>query len=240
MSTSKLKVLGIACSPRKNGNSEYLLEQALEEASSVYSNRVETRLYSFRGKRFSPCIACAKCIELGGECVQKDSFQELRDEWIKGDVIIYSVPVYHMGIPGQLKCFIDRLGMSLFARNGMIMPKYGKMIGVIAQGAHLFSGQEHAMTDIINHALLVGCLPISGDSWESYIGAGGWTFDEPDENALRRHYENGDQDAVVAVKGARSVTRRAVQFASMLKAGAKLQRKMLENEKVLNPLLERL
>ena len=31
----------------------------------------------------------------------------------KADAHLYSVPVYHVGIPGQVKCFIDRLGNTI-------------------------------------------------------------------------------------------------------------------------------
>lgn len=46
----------------------------------------------------------------------------------------------------------------------------------IAQGMHLSSGQEHALTDLINHALVMQSIPVTGDIWESYIGAAGRTL----------------------------------------------------------------
>src|SRR5659263_212162 len=98
---TKLKVLGICGSPRK-GNSEFLLEKAMEAATSVKLDIVECTTYSIRGKKFSPCVACGRCVALDGECIIKDDFQELRDLWVQADVIIYSVPIYHMGMPGQL------------------------------------------------------------------------------------------------------------------------------------------
>lgn len=236
-----LKVLGIAGSPRKGGNSEYLLAQVMEEAGQVDED-VEIKTYSIAGKKFAPCLACSKCVELKGECVQKDDFQQLKDEWLKADVVIYSVPVYHMTIPGQLRCFMDRLGKSLSSYYGGMIAKNVKVIGAIAQGVHIFSGQEHTMTDIINHALLMGCVPVGGDTWESaYIGGGGWTFNEREKDALKKHYERGDLEAVVAVRAARSVGKRAAQFALMLKEGAIVKREMLEKEEaVFAPFLARL
>ncbi len=119
------------------------------------------------------CQACAK----DGECIIKDDFQELLEKWIEADVILYSVPVYHMGMPAQLKAFLDRLGNSLFGRyvknfspDAVTLPRSLKVIGSIAQGAHIFSGQEHTITDLINHALIMGCVPVTGDMWEAYIG----------------------------------------------------------------------
>ena len=236
-----LQILGIAGSPRKGGNSEYLLTEALEEARQVVDN-TEIKTYCIAGKRFAPCLDCSKCAEFNGECVQKDDFHQLNVEWLKADIIIYSVPVYHMTIPGQLRCFMDRLGKTQSSYYHGIIPKNVKVIGAIAQGAHIFSGQEHTLTDIINHAMIMGCVPVGGDVCESaYIGAGGWTFNEHDKDALKKHYERGDLEAVVAVRGAKSVARRAVQFAVMLKQGAIVERAMLEKEQaVFKPFLTRL
>ena len=236
-----LKALGIAGSPRKGGNSEYLLAQVMEEARQVDED-VEIKTYSIAGRKFAPCLSCSKCEELKGECVPKDDFQQLKDEWLKADVVIYSVPVYHMTIPGQLRCFMDRLGKSLSSYYGGMIPKNVKVIGAIAQGVHIFSGQEHTMTDIVNHALLMGCVPVGGDTWESvYIVGGGWTLNEREKDALKKHYKKGNPAAVVAIRAARSVGKRAVQFALMLKHGAIVKREMLEKEEtVFEPFLMRL
>ena len=48
----KVRVLGIAGSPRRKGNSEFLLEQALEAAKSAAPEQVETEFYSMAGKKF--------------------------------------------------------------------------------------------------------------------------------------------------------------------------------------------
>ncbi len=108
-----IKVLGICGSPRV-GNSKFLLEEALDSAKAVNDN-VEVEYYSIRGKKFSGCVMCQACAK-DGECIIKDDFQELLEKWIEADVILYSVPVYHMGMPAQLKAFLDRLGNSLFGR----------------------------------------------------------------------------------------------------------------------------
>lgn len=243
---SSLTVLGISGSPRR-GNSEFLLAEALEAARSVDSGHVKTVAYSVRGKKFGPCLSCFRCGELSGECVVKDSFQEARDLWLAADVVIYSVPVYHMGLPGQLKCFMDRLGNSLFARYRHLfppgvdsLPRHLKVIGGIAQGAHLCSGQEHALTDIINHALLMQCLPVTGDMWEAYIGAAGWTANDIDRRALARQYEEGKDNARILVKAARDVGRRATETALALKGGVELIRERLAKDPVYAPLLERI
>ena len=80
METLRINVLGVCASPRK-GNSEFLLEKALEDVSQ-YPFDTEVATYFFQGKDIRPCISCFKCLEREGQCVLKDDFEELRRLWI--------------------------------------------------------------------------------------------------------------------------------------------------------------
>jgi multimeric flavodoxin WrbA len=157
----------------------------------------------------------------------------MRDLWLDADVIIYAFPVYHMGIPGQLKSFLDRLGNSLgYYFPSDDPPTYGiprlmKTMGFITQGAHLYGGQDLALSYMLNHALLMRCIPVAGDLPDSYIGAGGWTGGSPGQKSLQELYEQGDRDALIAVKSAQQVVRRALESAFIVKAGLEVQKRTL-------------
>jgi len=239
-----LQILGISGSPR-SGNSDYLLEHALSAAREV--SKAECGSYSFKGRKMGPCIACGHCLRETGSCAIKDDFQELLELWMEADVIIYSVPVYHMSIPGQLKCFIDRLGNSMFGRYAHLyekgkekLPKLLKSIGSIAQGIHFSSGQEHTITDLINHALLMQCVPVTGDMWESYIGGVGWTSCADERDALKSQYEREELDAVIAVRSARDVGRRSAEVALILREGIKAQAPQIRDDPSYTPILQKL
>jgi len=234
-----VKLLGISASPRKRGNSRYLLERVLAAADAAAAGRVETDLYSFAGKKIGPCVSCFRCEDLG-DCATRDDFQELRDAWLAADAIIYSVPVYHMGIPGQLKCFIDRLGNTLCVEERGGVSKLLKVVGVVTQGDCLFSGQEQVMSALINHAVLMGCIPVAGDPWQSYLGAAGWTRQDLGENSLRDLYESGEADAKVAVAAAESLGKRVAQTALLIKAGGAACRDMLAADGAYGLFLSRL
>ena len=237
-----INVLGICGSPRK-GNSEFLLKECLRASQDVDPGRIRISEYSFKGKKFGPCVGCFKCAEEKhlGECViKKDDFQSLRDLWLDSHVIIYSVPVYHVGIPGQLKCFIDRLGNTINRYYRLTSPRFLKVIGAIAQGTHFAAGQELAVNFLIQHAVLKNCLPVSGDGWESYLGACGWTRTERGVDALEKLYEKGDADALVAVKGARSLGRRAVELAMILKAGGGQLKEFLSQDPSYSPFIQKI
>ncbi len=87
-----INLLGICGSPRKNGNSHFLLEIALEAAEATAPGVVETEIYSISGKTFHPCDACNQCHDKLGYCRHTDDdFGELRDKWHAADAIIYGV-----------------------------------------------------------------------------------------------------------------------------------------------------
>lgn len=244
---SIIRLLGISGSPRK-GNSLFLLEHALDSAVKTYPGRVETEIYIFGQTPFAPCDACQAHKRLKGECRIQDGFQELRDKWLDADAIIYSVPVYHMGIPGQVKCFIDRLGNSLGyyfsdflpGEPAFHIPRLMKVIGSITQGSHIFAGQEHAQAFINTHAILMRCIPVSGDLWESYIGAGGWTEVSLKVSALKSLVEDGKLDAQIAVRSAQSLGKRVVEMAMIIRDGLNANKTLLTEQPSYLPVLKKM
>lgn len=236
-----IRVLGFCGSPRK-GNSEYLMEEALAEvrryAESI-GEEVETDSCSIRGKKLSGCVMCQGCMKTG-RCIIKDDFAELQEKWMWADVILYSVPVYHMGVPAQLKAFFDRAGNSSFgifkAMYGdevSTVPKPMKVVGCITQGIHSGSGQENTILQVINHALICGCVPVAGDLWESYVGATGWTLNSESRTAMKDQYEAGEESARVAVESTRTLAMRALDMAVLLRNGGMNSPKVLEDPKYL-------
>ena len=240
--TDRIHVLGLCASPRQ-GNSEFLLDKALEISSGP---GIQIKRFSLGRKPLAPCDACGAHKALKGECRVKDAFQEMRDLWLEADVIIYAFPVYHMGIPGQLKSFLDRLGNSLgyyFPSDGPAaygLPRLMKTMGFITQGAHLFGGQDLALSYMLNHALLMRCIPVPGDLPDSYIGAGGWTGGYPGQKSMQELYEQGDRDALIVVKSAQQVVRRGLETALIVKAGLEVQKQILAADRSYGFVLEKL
>lgn len=75
------------------------------------------------------------------------------------------------------------------------------------------------MTQLINHALIMGCIPVTGNLWESYIGAGGWTGNDENRNALKKQFEAGGEDARVTVNACCSLAIFAYELAILLRKG---------------------
>ena len=243
--TDWMKVFGLCASPRQ-GNSDFLLDKALEIASTYEPAPTKVNRFLIARKPLAPCDACGAHKALKGECRIKDVFQEIRDLWLEADVVIYSFPVYHMGIPAQLKCFLDRLGNSLgfyFQKEEprtYQIPRLMKTMGFITQGAHLYGGQDLALSYMLNHALLMRCIPVPGDLPDSYIGAGGWTGGQPGQKSLQELYGQGDRDALISVKSAQQVVRRALESALILKAGLVARKQILADDRSYEFVLEKL
>jgi len=98
------RVLGLAGSPRRRGNTELLLDQVLAGAAN---RGAQTEKVILADMRIGPCRACDSCFETG-RCVQQDDYQLLYPRLIKAERIVLAAPLFFTGVPAQAKAFIDR------------------------------------------------------------------------------------------------------------------------------------
>ncbi len=99
-----MKILGLSCSPRKQGNTVIMLDEALKGAELEGS---EVELYTVSGKEIKPCDGCYSCVSKG-VCHIKDDMQTLYDKLIEADGIIFSTPIYFYSMTAQAKAIMDR------------------------------------------------------------------------------------------------------------------------------------
>ena len=99
-----MKILGISGSPRKEGNTVTMLNEALGAAQS---DGAEVELYSVSGKNLQPCDGCWGCRGTG-ECHIQDDMQELYEKMLGADGIIFGTPIYFWGMTAQAKTVMDR------------------------------------------------------------------------------------------------------------------------------------
>jgi multimeric flavodoxin WrbA len=99
-----LKVIGLVCSPRNNGNTEILVSEALKEAGK---NGAETEIIRTTGMHIEPCDGCGHCHD-EGKCRIDDEMQGLYSKMLDADGIILGSPVYFWSVSGQAKILMDR------------------------------------------------------------------------------------------------------------------------------------
>jgi len=91
-----MKVLGICLSPRKGGNSEILLGEALRGVKECGS---KTDFLSARKMSIDLCTGCMRC-RAEGICATKDDMQQVYPNLLQADGLILAAPVYYRSLAG--------------------------------------------------------------------------------------------------------------------------------------------
>jgi len=221
-----VRILGIAGSPRKNGNTTKMVEKALEGAAAVEG--VEIELYQLAGKKYHHCISCYKCLEKG-ECVFDDDLGEFIEKYLAADGLILGAPVYHMSVPASMKALMDRFGnllLSHFLCMGQGAPRFCKVCGVLTNGGHRYGGQDHALALLINSCLMSNDIVVSGDSiMGAYTGAAAYTGGGFE--AFAKDNILSDHEGLMC---AENVGKRVAETARIVKAGKEVLGKSLPEE----------
>lgn len=100
-----MKVLGIVGSRRKNGNTAYLVQQALD---AIECKEIETELILLGNYNIRGCTGCEGCKDTY-KCVIMDDMQKLYPRILEADAIIIGSPTYFYNITADMKAFIERL-----------------------------------------------------------------------------------------------------------------------------------
>jgi multimeric flavodoxin WrbA len=99
-----MQVLGIVGSPRRGGNTEILVDEALkgaEESGALIEKVILNEL------NIKPCQACNSCYKTG-KCIQNDDMISLQERMKESNVWILGTPIYWWGPTAQFKAFLDR------------------------------------------------------------------------------------------------------------------------------------
>ena len=99
-----MRVLGIAGSPRRGGNTDMLLSEVMRGAAR---QGAEVKTITLSQLNIAPCQHCDGCLETG-RCKVEDDMQMVYDELERADRIVLASPVHFMGVTAQAKAMIDR------------------------------------------------------------------------------------------------------------------------------------
>jgi multimeric flavodoxin WrbA len=141
-----MKIVGILGSARKGGNTEILLDVALEEAQK---EGVTIEKIPLRDKVLAPCDGCQGCIKTG-KCVVEDDAQEIYEKILESEGILWATPVYFWSMTAQTKILMDRLYALLFPKlqlankvGGLIVVAAGRGCMNTANLFHMFFAYNH-------------------------------------------------------------------------------------------------
>jgi multimeric flavodoxin WrbA len=98
------RLLAIAGSPRRGGNSDALLDACAEGARAAGAD-VDLLVVAAAG--IGPCTGCNGC-SAQGECIVLDGMQAIYPRIDAADAIVVATPVYFATVPAVLKALYDR------------------------------------------------------------------------------------------------------------------------------------
>jgi multimeric flavodoxin WrbA len=166
-----MKIVGIACSPRKGKSTQYALATCLQAAREAVPE-LETLLIELSDMKMNGCVACGKCVD-ALECSQNDDFPKmiphLSDPKLAG--LVVATPVYFGSMTAQCKAFLDRCVM--FRRNGFLLRN--KVGGALAVGGVRNGGQELAIQAVQAAMLVQDMVVVSEGRPTSHYGATLWS-----------------------------------------------------------------
>jgi len=102
---NEFRVLGLSCSPRRNGNTDLMCDSALEGAAARGASVEKIQVASLD---IHPCRECNACYKTG-RCVQQDDMRMLYPKLLTCEGIVLACPIFSMGLAAQAKIMIDRL-----------------------------------------------------------------------------------------------------------------------------------
>lgn len=113
-----VKVLSVNGGPRKNWNTDTLLQKALEGAKSVGAQTEVVHLYDLNYKGCTSCFACKrKNSKYVGHCAMKDDLSGVLEKVLESDVLLLGSPIYFGNVTGMMRSFLERLLFSNLSYN---------------------------------------------------------------------------------------------------------------------------
>ena len=94
----------MAGSPRREGNTDLLLQEAIRGATE---KGAETKFLILSELNITPCRGGYSCLK-DGNCVILDDMSWIYNELREADGVILASPIFFMGVTAQTKAMIDR------------------------------------------------------------------------------------------------------------------------------------
>jgi multimeric flavodoxin WrbA len=101
-----MKVIGFAASPRKAGNTYWIVDKILEGARE---RNAETGIWNSSDLDIKPCRGCMGCLRDDRRCHINDDMQAIYGALEDADALVLGTPVYMGQMSAQAKIFTDRL-----------------------------------------------------------------------------------------------------------------------------------
>jgi multimeric flavodoxin WrbA len=173
-----MKVIAFNGSPRKNGNTEILINYVLNE---IKKEGIETEYIQIGGRYIKGCAGCRQCfVNKNQKCIfDDDPVNEYIQKMLEADAIIIGSPTYFSDMTMETKALIDRCGMVARGNDNMFKHKVGAAVVAVRRG-----GANHVFSSI-NYFFLVEEMIVPGSIyWNFGIGKEIGEVEEDEEGIM--------------------------------------------------------
>ena len=151
-----MKALLICGSPRKEGNTEILLNKARER---LVNRGVPSEVVLLAEHTVKPCIACDRCRKVkDGTCaaIKDDDFHPIFKKMCEADAIIVGSPVYFGCATSQTTSLLHRAGYVSGANGNFFKGKIGAPVVVARRAGQNFTYAQLQFFFTINDMIVPG------------------------------------------------------------------------------------
>ncbi len=148
-----MKAIGIVGSPRKNGNTTFLVNQALEV---LREEGIETELIHLSALNIQPCNGCLRCKKELECAIKDDDFEPVFAKMKAAEGIIVGSPVYFGSATPQIMSLLDRAAYVQRQTKQYFSGKVGAPIVVARRAGHNFTLAQLLLWYCINDMIVVG------------------------------------------------------------------------------------
>lgn len=153
-----MKALGISGSPRTGGNTDLVVQTALEVLAG---EGMRTEFVSLADRPIKPCTGCRGCATAEEvRCVQDDpAFEGMIERFMEADGILIGSPVYFGSATPQTMALLDRVGYVARHNQRFLRRKVGAAL-VVARRA----GQNFTFAQL-NYFFLISEMIVPGSTY---------------------------------------------------------------------------
>ena len=153
-----MRVLGVSGSPRSGGNTDILIQTALDHMAGA---GFETDFLPLAGREIRPCEACGGCAKNDEpDCVLNDpGFDGVVKLFIDADAVIVGSPVYFGSATPQTMALLDRVGYVSRRHGNFLRRKVGAAVAVGRRAGQNFTFAQ------INYFFLLSEMIVPGSTY---------------------------------------------------------------------------
>ena len=197
-----MKILGLNGSPRKEGNTGFLVKYTLEK---LEEKGIKTEQINLADYKINQCRGCYECVKAKKCTIKEDDFPEIFEKMVESDGFILGSPSYHSSMTPRLKAVLDRAGFSgrwyvndmkeksdSYEWKGTAFS--GKLVAPVTVARR--AGQNFTFAQILLWATVNDCIVPGSNYWNVAVAGKGGAVDAKDDeeckNILKHLSDNID------------------------------------------------